>query len=95
MLWRAVSYGLPRSFKPKNIPNGHQMSENDIINRWGQVCGSGESASGTFDSSDCSVEIAIIAFITIGDNLTQNITQFKTFIFIQNDSCRKKLFHSK
>ena len=45
MLWRAVSYGLPRSFKPKNISNGHQMSENDIINRWGQVYGSGESAS--------------------------------------------------
>ena len=54
---------------------------------------SGESASvSTFDSIDCSVEIA---FITIGGNLTQNITQFKTLIFISEWFLQKEVVSFK
>ena len=48
MLWRAVSYGLPRSLKPENTPNEHGKPENGSIDRKGHVWKLGESASVTF-----------------------------------------------
>ena len=48
VLWRAVSYGLPRSLKPENTPNEHGKPENGSIDRKGHVWKLGESASVTF-----------------------------------------------
>ena len=51
VLWRAVSYGLPRSLKPENTSNEHGKPENGIINGKGHVQKLGESASVTIVGS--------------------------------------------
>ena len=47
VLWRAVSYGLPRSLKPEDTSNEHGKPENGIINGRGHIWKLGESASVT------------------------------------------------
>ena len=39
VLWRAVSYGLPRSLKPENTSNEHGKPENGTINGKGLEVG--------------------------------------------------------
>ena len=51
VLWRAVSYGLPRSFKSENTSNEHGKPENGIINGRGHIWKLDESASVTIVGS--------------------------------------------
>ena len=59
VLWRAVSYGLPRSFKPENISNEHGKPENGIINRRGHIWKLGESASVTVYHRAVQISVGI------------------------------------
>ena len=60
MLWRAVSYGLPRSLEPENTSNEHRKPENGAISGRGHVWKLSESASVS----------SVMGMLTIEDNDT-------------------------